>query len=251
MNALHPQSVLVGLGAAGLAFFTATQATPPPATPTPVGIARIEYFARPQDMVQIREGSEYVVPSGKLLVLTAVGSSDTGYPIELRANGELTLGLASAGELVAIGAVRPFSAGTSLEVSSPNPFDQGDARVCGYLDRATPAPTDVLRLRYTAQPSQFVEVRQGAALTVPPGKLFVLTSQGPATVNEGVRTELRVNGQVENTVTASLFHAVDVPFGIVVQSGSVIEAFNVWLWQEVPPPPPTPDGRVWGYLANQ
>src|SRR5689334_21621039 len=73
MNRIHPLSVLLGLALAALCFVTMSQ--------TPVigpAAIRIEYIPHPRDMVKIREGTPYVVPAGKLFVLTALGST---YPV--------------------------------------------------------------------------------------------------------------------------------------------------------------------------
>jgi len=49
------------------------------ATATPLGSAvRVEYMPHPRDMVQIRGGTPYTVPTGRRLVLTALGNIDGG-----------------------------------------------------------------------------------------------------------------------------------------------------------------------------
>lgn len=67
---LHLPSVLLTVGVVGLVALTSSQAL------TPVGGFRIEYLPHPRDYVQIKEGTPYTVPVGKLLVVTGLGSAD-------------------------------------------------------------------------------------------------------------------------------------------------------------------------------
>lgn len=67
---LHIPSVLLTAGVAGLVLLTSSQAL------TPVGGYRIEYLPHPRDMVQIKEDVPFVVPAGKLFVLTALGGAN-------------------------------------------------------------------------------------------------------------------------------------------------------------------------------
>jgi hypothetical protein len=143
MPKLHFLSAAFGFIVAGLLAVTTSQASPPPATLNPAAV-RIEYMPHPRDMVQIKEGTSYTVPAGRLLVITALGDA-TGYfntptfNVQLSVNGqveaaayypasvspsptvlELAQGLvAKAGDVVAV-SVRPG-------------FSSVDARAWGYL----------------------------------------------------------------------------------------------------------------------
>jgi len=68
---LHPSSLLVGVALTGLAFFTMAQ-TPQPINPS-LTRPSSPSLIRAQDMVRITEGTPYVVPPNKWLVITALG----------------------------------------------------------------------------------------------------------------------------------------------------------------------------------
>lgn len=68
---LQPFSALFGLAIGVLAFVCMSQIMAP-TIPT----HRVECGPHPRDMVQIREGTPYVVPSGRILVVTAIGTTD-------------------------------------------------------------------------------------------------------------------------------------------------------------------------------
>ncbi len=74
---LHPGSLLVGLGIAVLGFVAmGQQALPAIPDIWRVAVVRpIEVAPHPRDYVQVKEGVPYVVPTGKVLVLTALGGS--------------------------------------------------------------------------------------------------------------------------------------------------------------------------------
>lgn len=75
MNTSHPLSAMFGFVVAGVIAFTTSQAAPPHMLPVPTTI-RIEYAPHPRDMVRIKEGTPYVVPAGRIFVLTALGSNN-------------------------------------------------------------------------------------------------------------------------------------------------------------------------------
>ena len=87
---LHLPSVLVALAIAALVVITSSQSAVRPTLAFPVG-AQVEYRPHPRDMVQIKEGTTYTVPAGKLFVLTGLGSRNliggTFTQITLMVNG--------------------------------------------------------------------------------------------------------------------------------------------------------------------
>lgn len=121
-------SVVVAMG------FTASQ--------TALGILRVQYTPHPRDMVQIEEGTPYTVPTGKILVVTAVGTP------QLLANGitclyadnNLVTTAAAVGDLTTIHGSMPtmvaMPQGLTLHSGSvvvpQGPF-VGSGRAWGYL----------------------------------------------------------------------------------------------------------------------
>ncbi len=78
---IHRSSFLLGLAIAAVGFLVAAQSTPPPGPP------RIEYGPHPRDMVQVAQGVPYVVPAGKLFVLTGLGGAENGGYCTLSVDG--------------------------------------------------------------------------------------------------------------------------------------------------------------------
>jgi hypothetical protein len=83
---LHFPSALLALGLVGLVAFLSSQASPPPALLNPASI-RVEYMPHPRDYVQIKEGTPYTVPGGKIFVLTALGSHNSQGEAYLQIDG--------------------------------------------------------------------------------------------------------------------------------------------------------------------
>lgn len=83
---LHPVSLALGLVLGGIAFLSMSQAI---VVTSPL---RIEYAPHPREMVTIRGGTPYVVPPGRVLVLTALGSTDgnagAAFTVGLLVNGQ-------------------------------------------------------------------------------------------------------------------------------------------------------------------
>jgi hypothetical protein len=225
-------SVVLGLGTAALFLLTTSQLAPL----TPEKISRVQYYARPQDMVQIREGTPFLVPNGKLFVLTALGGRE-GNLAQLRMNGEGLLWHGGGGSsgVQALPNIRPFVAGSSLEVVCND--IPGDGRAWGYLDESVPPPANVVRLPYTPHPSQMVEIREGEPLTVPAGKLFVLTVMGRPT-GGGSWSRFDVDGEFATIA----YNLIGAPVGMSVSSGHVVEPIAIW--------PAGKNGKAWGYLAD-
>jgi hypothetical protein len=83
---VHPTSLALGLVFAGVCFISMSQVWPAGQH------IIVEYGPSPRDMVQIREGTPFTVPPGKLLVMTALGNSDAaGIGSILRVNGTVEL----------------------------------------------------------------------------------------------------------------------------------------------------------------
>lgn len=71
---IHFPSVSLGAVAVSLILLSMSQAAPT------LTQARVEYGPHPRDMVQVKQGTPYTVPPGKLFVLTGLGGADNlGY----------------------------------------------------------------------------------------------------------------------------------------------------------------------------
>ncbi len=140
---LHPLSAVTGLALAALVALTTSQASPSPAKLNPASI-RIEYVPHPRDMVQIREGTPYTVPAGKLLVITALGDA-TGFfnapmfNVQLSVNGQLEATAYSPGPATASPTVLELAqgfvarSGDVVAASARPGFSNTDGRAWGYL----------------------------------------------------------------------------------------------------------------------
>jgi hypothetical protein len=73
---LHPTSLALGIAFGFACFLSMGQTT---ITPAVLGsTVRVEYMPHPRDMVQIRGGTPFTVPAGKLFVLTGIGNTEGG-----------------------------------------------------------------------------------------------------------------------------------------------------------------------------
>ena len=132
---LHPLSVFAGIGIAALAFVAMAQ-TPQAIDPELRRQPQPAIAAR--DMVQIRGGTSFVVPVGKLFVLTAMGDADgQPYAVYFRVNGQFEA-MASANAGIGNGMSMKQSplgctaqAGSMLTVEDSN--STTSARAWGYL----------------------------------------------------------------------------------------------------------------------
>jgi energy-converting hydrogenase Eha subunit F len=68
---LHPASLVFGLVFGVLVLLSMSQVPPLNARGT-----FIQYLPHPRDYVQVREGTPYTVPAGKILTITATGTID-------------------------------------------------------------------------------------------------------------------------------------------------------------------------------
>lgn len=128
---LNPASLVAGVVLAGLAFVTMSQ--------KPVLLnartVNVQYMPDPRDMVQISEGVPYVVPAGKLFVLTGLGSSSYSYSPSavLKVDGHYEV---SATSPTGDSSVRPVPAGFAVSAGKTIELlvnGQGDGRAWGYL----------------------------------------------------------------------------------------------------------------------
>jgi hypothetical protein len=249
----HPSSVLFGVGVAALVLLTTSQLTPIP----PEKISRVQYFARPQDMIQIREGTAFEVPAGKVLVVTALGGFSYFTEVRLSVDGETVFRGASSGGVGPLTGTTPIPSGASVVVSSENyptdlpsgyPFPVAQARAWGYLDDSVAPTGSVLRVRYEPHPSQIVELRQGTPLTVPSGRVFVLMSLGqPSSLDTNFPAgapHLRINGLLESAGTTP------TPLGLTARSGDVVEPVAMGVDLRDGYVVIQSSARAWGYLAD-
>lgn len=132
---LHVPSALLALGLASLVAFLSSQASPPPALLNPASI-RVEYMPHPRDMVQITQGTPYVVPPGKLFVLTALGIIN-GVQVSavLTVDGgvqaiALPPGSSAGTQPASVATGLTVAAGSVIDLSAPAP---ASSRAWGYL----------------------------------------------------------------------------------------------------------------------
>lgn len=119
------------------------------------------------------------------------------------------------------------------------------------LGQATITPTPLLRFEYVPHPRDMIQIKEGTPYTVPADKIFVVTAMGG---NRDVfgdnQFSLQVNGQPELEYGSGSSGGDPVPAtsvqpvaqGFTVAAGSVIAVVGADL--------SSPDGRVWGYLAD-
>ena len=82
MIRLHPLSAFIGAAIVGLCLLTMSQMRVAGA------VIRIEYQPHPIDMVQIKEGTPFTVPTGKVLAITGLGGTRiNSFSIALYVNG--------------------------------------------------------------------------------------------------------------------------------------------------------------------
>jgi hypothetical protein len=115
MNRSHVLAALVGSASAlGVVVLLSMSEVMPAGQHVLVG-----YEPNPRDMVQINEGTQYVVPGGKLFVLTALGRTQngSGSGVRLTVNGvtEFTQG-SSSGSIGESPQGFTIAAGKTIEV---------------------------------------------------------------------------------------------------------------------------------------
>jgi len=88
---LHFPSIAIGVAALSVILISMSQANPPASQ------ARVEYGPHPRDMVQVKEGSPLVVPTGRVFVLTALGNLTIGTGVSVKVNGVVEVFTATGG----------------------------------------------------------------------------------------------------------------------------------------------------------
>lgn len=134
---LHPASLLVGLAGGVGALLLMSQSA---LSTFPTG--RVEVGPHPRDMVQVHEGSTFVVPPGRYFVLTGLGSAIGGSgETVLRVNGQVeakTLFYNGGGAVFngcfvsAVPSGLSISWGSTIEVAATG-STPGEGRAWGYL----------------------------------------------------------------------------------------------------------------------
>ena len=140
---LQPTSLLLGLAVGVLALVAMGQ------KPQNIReLVRVEYGPHPRDMVQIKEGAPFVVPAGRVFILTALGArGGVNGEAALRADGKdeifaANMTYASTGSMAGVGNATSMKlvppgftacAGTTLEAMYGSSLFTDDARAWGYL----------------------------------------------------------------------------------------------------------------------
>src|SRR5689334_15980501 len=110
---LHPASLLIGLAFGVLVLLSMSQAPPLNAR-----ALTVQYGPDPRDMVQLHEDTPYVVPTGKLFVLTGLGVKFGGVYSVLQVNGqsEVTAGSQSSSSVCAVPPGFTVPAGSTITI---------------------------------------------------------------------------------------------------------------------------------------
>lgn len=253
---LHPFSLLAGGFVVSLILLSMSE--------VPVLLPRganIEYVARPQDMVQIKEGTPFVVPTGKVLVPTALGTNvgeDGPNWVEFLVNGTLEgSSPVLRNPTVTPASMSPLSDGESVQagatVTIHSSLGGNAGRLWGYLTSVGTSPvgsTDTVRVPYRPHPRDLVQIAEGQTYTVPNGMLFVLTALGGTLGGQNASPfpdhALLVDGVAQlaslDLVSYLMPAIASVPTGFTVAAGSTIEVTQIA--GAVSP------GRAWGYLVK-
>lgn len=213
---------------------------------------RVAGIYDPRSAVRLA-GGDFVVPEGKLLVMTALGSIQggqvsvqisnfwpSGLPENLVVN---TLPSAPTVAFPAPGIVVP--AGATVQTGAPN---NQLGIVYGYLiddpDSGAHTPKAVHIVGLPGDPREFVYIKTNLmnpnlSYTVPPGKRLIVTGIGTAVESPwaSVRRD-RTTLQYVEVPAGALFYSVPAP-GIPIESGGVVN-----------PVAESPQGRVIGYLID-
>ena len=129
----HVPSLVIGVLAATVVLMSMGQSSPV------LGPPRIEYGPHPRDMVQIKEGTPYTVPVGRIFVLTGLGSTLTASGLTFfKVNGEdLLIGGWSGGVGGQTATVAPIPMGCTVAGGSVISLvsGAGQGRAWGYLSQ--------------------------------------------------------------------------------------------------------------------
>jgi hypothetical protein len=122
---LNPASLALGLVFGGICLLSMSQAS---VVSSPL---RVEYMPHPRDMVQIHEGVPYLVPAGKLFVVSALGAAGSLSQTSFIVNGQFEFSTTATSSYTTIGTVPSgfaVPAGSTITVSGG-----GSGRAWGYL----------------------------------------------------------------------------------------------------------------------
>ena len=136
---IHPFSALAGAGPLGLVLM----ATGAVQTPVPIakltrpfpGSVQVIGIPDPREMLIIREGTPFLVPPGKILVLTALGGLTNSLVVDLLIDGQkedeavANMPTANSGTMDPLPVGLTAHAGSTVEVASGSIF----GRAWGYL----------------------------------------------------------------------------------------------------------------------
>ncbi len=254
---IQPLSLIVGVLLAGVVFVSMSQHV---TSTTPV--FQFQYDPHPRDMVTIVEGTPFVVPTGKVFVVTALGTTGWTGPsyvsdAVLEVNGQMALrstrgmgGSSGYGHhetsISPVPSALSVAAGQTIDVAAGSFGPTSSARALGYL--ADAQATRAVLVEYRPNASDMVQISEGTPLLVPAGKVFVLTGLGASdwcgsptlTVNgqPAIQSDLEIGVETFGDESASVAR---VPLGFSVPSGSTVDVML----------PGTQCGRAWGYLAPQ
>ena len=125
---LHPASLVAGVLVAALGLLSMGQ-TPPLNART----VNVNYLPDPRDMVQIAEATPYLVPAGKIFVLTGLGCCDSSPGANLYVNGQQQVTGSSSGQasMASVPTGLSVPGGSTITLNSGVPSQPG--RAWGYL----------------------------------------------------------------------------------------------------------------------
>lgn len=249
---IHPLSTLAGAGLLGLVLLAsgavhqgvAVQQLPfGPSRPV-----RLAGIPDPTQMLLIREGTPFVVPQGKILVLTGLGGSN-----HLGANTlEVTLRVDGLDEVAA--SIRmPYGQGTTIADAPPGFSLRAGATVevlsqtgtigCAWGYLADASDPGLVRVAGLPDPRTMVVIREGLPFVVPAGKVLAITGLGGTA--SGTQTTLRVDGintlvAASNWSVGSSCSVCSTPPGLAVEAGATVAVDSGTGTL----------GRAWGYLVD-
>lgn len=130
---IHVPSIVIGVLAATVVLMSMGQSSPV------LGPPRIEYGPHPRDMVQIKQGTPYTVPAGRIFVLTGLGDNQNLNQLaRLQVDGqdELTMFGATGGAYPPSPSVGPVPVGLTVAGGrTVTIVSSNQGRAWGYLSQ--------------------------------------------------------------------------------------------------------------------
>ena len=301
MNWQTGTSIATAVTAIAAVALNVTQQSATPAQQYPPLPDRIDGIPAPEDMLTVREGEPFTVPPGKKWVLTGLtrDSVQMVYPETTFAavlfdgarvigghlqcltseNANISPPAEADGNVIRVPpgiCAGPGTVVTVIELSYANSSARGGPAspspittlALGYLyEPSTPA----LKVKGIPSPSQMAYVREGAGMTVPSGKTFVITGVGVNSLVQQAGTSIPAQHRVLVTVDGSALLDASLgigggaptrgngllssaaiqayPAGLVIPGGSTIGVNELasggpWSSSRV-------DGILLGYFADQ